>query len=166
MIKKYSIILGLILSGIFLGTMIGGSQINKLLLSEIPAKKTMKDKLIRKIKIGDNELNVEVVKGSVSLKKGLSDRDEIGSDGMLFILDSEQKIAFWMKDMRFALDMIWIKDGKVIEISRDVPIPEAREDKMLTLYSPKDSVDQVLEVNAGESEKLGITVGDEVTIVE
>ncbi|MDH5533157.1 MAG: DUF192 domain-containing protein [Candidatus Pacebacteria bacterium] len=166
MIKKYSVIFIFILGGIFLGTMVGGSQINKLLSTELPSKDVMKDKLIGKIRVGDKELNVEIVKDQASLKKGLSARDEIGSDGMLFILDGEQKIAFWMKDMRFSLDMIWIKDGKVIEISRDVPIPEGEDNKMLTLYSPKDAVDQVLEVNSGDSDKFNITVGDEVTLVE
>lgn len=166
MIKKYSFIFVLILGGIFLGTLISGSQINKLLSSELPAKDVMKDNSIQKIKVGDKELKVEIVKDLISLKRGLSDRDEIGSEGMLFILENEQKIAFWMKDMRFSLDMIWIKDGKVIEISRDIPIPEGGKDQMLTLYSPKDSVEQVLEVKAGDSKRLGISVGDEVTLVE
>ena len=86
------------------------------------------------MKVGDKQLKVEIVKDLISLKKGLSDRDEIGSDGMLFILENEQKIDFWMKDMRFSLDMIWIKDGKVIEISRDIPITEGGKALSLPNY--------------------------------
>ena len=61
---------------------------------------------------------------------GLSGRPNIGSDGLLFILPAG-KHRFWMKDMQFNLDMVWIDQNQVVGISKmpkplsaDTPDPE------------------------------------------
>ncbi|NCN87678.1 MAG: DUF192 domain-containing protein [Candidatus Pacebacteria bacterium] len=123
------------------------------------------DNSLSKIKIGDLILNVEVVRDTFLQSKGLSGREEIGSDGMLFVFPSERIPTFWMKEMSFDLDMIWIKDGRVFEITRDVPKP-ANYDDQLELYSPSQPIDQILEVYAGDSLRLGIEVGDEFTQIK
>jgi uncharacterized protein len=81
---------------------------------------------------------------------------------MLFIMPGEQVAAFWMKEMKFDLDMIWIKDGQVVEITENVPKPKNEIDRLI-LYSPHQVIDQVLEVFAGDSRRLGIQVGDVIT---
>jgi uncharacterized membrane protein (UPF0127 family) len=70
-----------------------------------------------------------------------------------------------MKDMKFDIDIIWIRDGKVVEITEDIPTPDDESSKLI-LYSPSQPVDRVLEVNSGDSLRLGIKVGDEVTQLE
>ena len=145
----------------------GNNQITKTFSNHYSSNKVV-NKNLSKIIVGDKELAVEVVREEIDLKNGLSNRDQIGSEGMLFILPFRRKVSFWMKDMRFPLDMIWIKDGKVVEITKDVspPTREYNDDSSLILYSPQEDVDQVLEVMAGNSDQWGISVGDTIVSIE
>jgi uncharacterized membrane protein (UPF0127 family) len=84
---------------------------------------------------------------------------------MLFDFGSETEAMprFWMKDMRFDLDIVWIKDNKIIGIAKNIPKPAAgTADEKLPTYSPPSPIDQVLEVNAGWTDKYKIKTGDEV----
>ena len=70
-----------------------------------------------------------------------------------------------MKERLFPLDFIWIKDGEIVQIDENIPAPApGTPDNELNFISPKESVNYVLEVNAGFVEKNGIEVGDEVVI--
>jgi uncharacterized protein len=118
---------------------------------------------------GDNQnnfyqtLKVEVVNTPQSTILGLSGREKIGQDGMLFIFSEKAFRSFWMKDMKFDLDIIWIADRKVVEISRKVPKPELNiPDFRLPVYSPEMNVDMVLEIDSGKADVIGIEVGDEI----
>jgi uncharacterized membrane protein (UPF0127 family) len=68
-----------------------------------------------------------------------------------------------MKDMKFPLDMIWIYQDTIIDISQNVPVPTAGQN-ILTLpqFQPKSPVDKVLEIDAGLSAKYGFKIGDKV----
>lgn len=162
--KKIFIIGLIIVLGIIFGSLVNRSQSSHD-MSNLISQSSLENNNYSKLKVGGLVLNVEVVSDQLLLSKGLSGRAEIGSDGMLFILPSEQRTAFWMKDMMFDIDIIWIKDGKVAEITENIPIPDDQNSK-LVLYSPSQPVDQVLEVNAGDSLRFGIEVGDEVTQFE
>lgn len=83
---------------------------------------------------------------------------------MLFIFEEEQRLRFWMKDMRFPLDMIWIDaECRLVSISRDVPTPPpSSDDSNLPRYGPGIDVRFVLEINAGEAAGLGLNIGDGV----
>ena len=61
-----------------------------------------------KIMLGERELEVEIVDESGEIAKGLGYRDEIGSEGMLFVMPRRASYTFWMKGMRMGLDMVWI----------------------------------------------------------
>ena len=83
---------------------------------------------------------------------------------MLFIFESEVRLVFWMKDMHFPLDMVWI-DGQctVIDITRNAPPPEPGQTLSdLPRYSPSKPARHVLEINAGEADAIGIKPGDMV----
>jgi hypothetical protein len=162
--KKIFIIGLVIVVGIILGSWINKGQYSSD-MSNLTGQPSSEDNNFSKLKVGELVLNIEVVSDQLSLSKGLSGREEIGSDGMLFILPSEQRTAFWMKDMKFDIDIIWIRDGKVVEITEDIPTPDDESSKLI-LYSPSQPVDRVLEVNSGDSLRLGIKVGDEVTQLE
>ena len=95
-------------------------------------------------------------------ERGLSGRDPLPENhGMLFVFEHKEQFAFWMKEMKFSLDMIWIDDNKIVDISKNVPIPTAGQ--RLPIYSPKQVVNRVFEVNAGTADRLGLKEGDSVT---
>lgn len=112
--------------------------------------------------LGNGKLTIkaEVKKSQKELARGLSERSALARGyGMLFDLGaSTEGVSFWMKDMRFDLDMIWINDGKIVGISRNVPFPHANEQPVV-IDSP-GVVNFVLELIPGQTDKLQI--GDRV----
>ncbi len=119
------------------------------------------------LEIDHHQLQVEVVATPEKMALGLSGRDQIGSDGMLFIFAEKRPLSFWMKEMRFPLDMVWIADNQVIEITRNVPIPEPGTPlSQLPRYSPQKPADMVLEIPAGKAKELGIDSGSTVFLVK
>ena len=110
------------------------------------------------------KVRVEVVRSQQSHQVGLSQRAEIGSDGMLFLFPQHGKHQFWMKDMKFDLDMIWILDGEVKAITTNVRHPSVGSNSPahLQLYEPPQPVNQVLEVPAGVAEKWQLRAGDKI----
>ena len=87
---------------------------------------------------------------------GLSDRESLSVDtGMLFIFPTATIQGFWMKDMHFPLDIIWIdKNKKVIGIAANAT-PESYPE----VFMSPDLIQYVLEINAGKSTDFGITTG-------
>src|SRR3989344_624382 len=66
----------------------------------------------KQIKIGEALLNIEIADTQGKRAKGFGSRDQLASDsGMLFVFDTPGQYQFWMKGMKFPLDMIFIKDG-------------------------------------------------------
>jgi phosphatidylglycerol:prolipoprotein diacylglycerol transferase len=103
------------------------------------------------------ELQVEVVNTPASMTQGLSDRNEIGSDGMLFIFPNPGPLRFWMRRMHFDLDMVWIRKGKIIGITSNVSAPQPlTPESLLPSYASPSDADMVLELPAGTAEKLGL----------
>lgn len=109
-----------------------------------------------KIEIGDKEYNVEVARTEEEKIKGLQEKESLGeNEGMLFIYDEPQELAFWMKDTAIPLDVVFIdEDGEVISVQQGQPYDE-------TLLE-EDGVMYVLEVN----QNSGIQPGDELDIEE
>ena len=105
-----------------------------------------------KIEIGDKEYNVEVARTEEEKIKGLQEKESLGeNEGMLFIYDEPQELAFWMKDTAIPLDIVFIdEDGEVISVQQGQPYDE-------TLLE-EDGVMYVLEVN----QNSGIQPGDEL----
>lgn len=113
------------------------------------------------ILINDHTFRVEVADTDEKRTRGLSGRSEIGADGMLFIFDSPGQYGFWMKEMLFDLDFIWIRDGQVVDIHEQIP-HSVSSDSTLPVYQPKQVVTQMLEVPAGTVEEFNIQIGDTV----
>lgn len=115
------------------------------------------------VSVGNKPLTIEVVNTLASITLGLSGRESIGSDGMLFVLPQQTIPTFWMKEMKFALDMVWIQDGKVVEVTANVHAPDHSIPlNELPLYSPKQPVEMVLEVPAGKASEWGLVPGAEI----
>ena len=107
-------------------------------------------------------LNIEVANSADKRKKGLSGRESLAtSSGMLFVFDKPGFYSLWMKGMKFPLDFIWIKNKTIIDLNKNVP-PQAANlaDTELPIYTPKDTIDSVLEVNSGFIDANNIKIGD------
>jgi uncharacterized membrane protein (UPF0127 family) len=159
----------LITALVLIGALILGGGIGlTLLLIEPPLRDftTMADGSRTNISLGICRMTVEVVNTDASRVKGLSGRDEIGSDGMLFAFDEKAKHAFWMPDMRFDLDIIFIDGDRVVDIKADVPYPdEGVESADLPKYTPSESANLVLELDAGRAVECGINIGEDIGFV-
>lgn len=92
---------------------------------------------------------------------GLGLRRTIGAnDGMAFIFPRPRKSAFWNLGMRFPIDIIWIKDGVIIDIQQNIP----KMTKGLKIFYPARPVDMALEVPAGMAHKIGAVIYESVHI--
>jgi len=112
--------------------------------------------------VGDVKVKVEVARELAELAKGLGGREKLDENhGMLFVFETPGEPAFWMKDMKFPIDIIWIMGDEVVDIAPNLPVVAA---EFLSTYTPKDPANYVLEVNAGFVEEHGIKVGDTVDI--
>ena len=117
------------------------------------------------VTVGGVSFPVETALTEEKRAQGLSNRDALAPGaGMLFVYSEERKRTFWMKDMRFPLDMIWIaSDCTVAAVTENVPLPQPeQEDRDLPRFSSEVPVVHVLEINAGDSQENGITTGDSV----
>lgn len=108
-----------------------------------------------KVIVRGHTIHVEVAVTESEKEKGLGNRDRLAADaGMLFVYQNRDRYGFWMKDMRFPLDFIWIDDNTIVDLSPNIPVPYT--------LAPKVPVNKVLEVNAGTIATLGLTIGDTV----
>jgi hypothetical protein len=117
------------------------------------------------VQIGDVIFNVDVASSPFSRTIGLAGRSSLAEDkGMLFLFERRLVTPFWMKGMRFPLDIIWIDGDEIVDINENVPIEEDIIEAELKQYLSSELMDKVLEVNAGLVEKFGIKIGDKVII--
>jgi uncharacterized membrane protein (UPF0127 family) len=95
--------------------------------------------------------------------KGLGLRDSLPADeAMLFVFDAPDLLGFWMKDMRFSIDMLWLDiDGTVVSMEKSVS--PATYPKV---FFPTRPALYVVETNAGVLESLGVKIGDKVSIAQ
>lgn len=117
------------------------------------------------VRIGTAEFAVELAITPEERAQGLSDRPDLPpGTGMLFIYRQQNRYSFWMRNMHFPLDILWINaDCIVADASLNVPPPEpGQTTAQLPRYSPAVPVQYVLEINAGEAVDKGITPGASV----
>jgi hypothetical protein len=113
-------------------------------------------------KIAETKIDLEVAKTPEQQAIGLMFRESLSGDrGMLFPFESERLARFWMKNVSIDLDMIFLRQGKVVHIAHKVP--PCRRDPC-PVYGPDTFVDTVLELAGGRAEQLGLKVGDRVQI--
>ena len=125
-------------------------------------QQTERTTLAPHVKINGQIIKVLIADEPAELTQGLSDRPYLEADqGMLFVFPDSQVRSFWMKNMHFPLDIIWIDDNNIINISQNLP-PEGEQPQ--NHYSSVLPVNYVLEVIAGFAAENEIVVGDEVMI--
>ena len=117
---------------------------------------------VSRIYVNDNFIDVDVVSTPQERAKGLMDREYLERNkGMLFIFPREGVYYFWMKNMNFPIDMIWInKDLRVVYFEENVP-------PCLELVCPKYGSEQkaqyVLETPAGWAKRNSIINGTKLS---
>jgi len=109
-------------------------------------------------------VSTEIVRGPVEMARGLGGRELLQWDhGMLFPYERPDFLSFWMKDMRFSIDIVWIREGRIVDIAHRVPwSPEGPGPTL----RPRELADTVLEVSAGYAEAHGWRHGDRVEVSE
>jgi uncharacterized membrane protein (UPF0127 family) len=106
--------------------------------------------------VNGKRVNVELARTPMEQQKGLSFRPSLGTDeGMLFLFAHAQPQMFWMYGMRFPIDIIFLKNGRVVNVAAHVPANRA----VPAVAFSSGAADMVLEVNAGQAEVLGIATG-------
>jgi len=119
--------------------------------------------IIATVRIGETLFSAEVVKDTDAINKGLSGRDSLEPDkAMLFMFPKPKKYRFWMRGMRFPIDIIWICDDTIIGITAHAA-PEPGASNPRFYYAPRKA-NYVLEVAAGLAAEKNISVGDHVTL--
>lgn len=112
------------------------------------------------MRIGDLSLNVQLAVTAQEREQGLSGRDSIGADGLLFIFPESGYHGIWMKNMRFPIDIMWIGSNlKVVHIEENVS-----PDTYPKIFRPPVPALYVLETEARYVDTFGIAVGQEVVL--
>lgn len=106
-------------------------------------------------------INVEIADTMEERTMGLMFRENMGeNEGMLFVFESQEAQGFWMKNMKFALDIIWISaDKRIIDIAENIQ-PCGSQD--CESYTSKEKIKYAIEVNAGFVKKNNIKKWQEV----
>ena len=137
------------------------------LIFEITPKEELENEAINNQEINQVVINNKIIKIEIAddpeeWRRGLSYRENLCDNcGMLFVYPDKKVRSFWMKDMNFPIDIIWIDDNEIVKIDKDLK-PEGKFPK--NHYSSDNPVDYVLEVNANYTEKNNINVNDRVEI--
>lgn len=106
-------------------------------------------------------LTVEVVVSNGAIERGLSGRSAVSADGLLFVMPERSIPRFWMKAMLFDLDIVWIDDSTIVDITTNVPAPDPKTPLSdLPVYSPTQPVTRVLEIPSGQVQQYNLQVGD------
>jgi len=103
------------------------------------------------------EIVVEIADTHEERLQGLSGRAELADQtGLLFLHDSSEVQRYWMKEMHFPIDLIWVQEGVVIGFVEGAQ----PENPPVTIYASPAPVDSVLEVSAGFIVENNVNVGD------
>ena len=116
-----------------------------------------------KLVMGGKTYMVDVSDSSYTQSKGYSGREPITrNEGMIFVFDTIDKHGFWMKDMKFSIDIIWMDDSYTINHIEKSVSPETYP----KVFIPNEPGKYVLEVAAGEVDRLGVKIGDKVDFLD
>ncbi len=118
------------------------------------------------IMVNHTQLTVDLPVSIAQVEKGLSGRKSLQENqGMLFIFPKEDSQSFWMPDMNFPIDIIWInKNCEIVHIEKN--LQPCVDKKTCPLITPDKMAQFVLETVAGFSEKYQVKVGEKLNFCE
>lgn len=114
----------------------------------------------KQVVLGNTPYTLEVADTDLLREKGLSYRPSLDRQtGMLFVFTVPGVVRFWMKDMNFPIDIIWLDtDKKVVHVEHSL-LPSTYP----MSFGPEIPTQYVIEIPAGDAVKAGLTVGDTVS---
>lgn len=116
-----------------------------------------------KASINNNSFQLIVVKTPKEMEIGLSETSNLPKNkGMLFLFESPDLHPFWMKNMKIPIDIIYVRNNKIVTIFSKVQ-PPLDSNENLIIYRPLEQSDKVLEINAGLAEEYNFNKGDKVS---
>lgn len=115
----------------------------------------------KKIIIGNVAVKAEIAESLAEKQKGLSGRNFMReNNGMLFIFSQPDIYHFWMKDMKFPIDIIWLDENlRIINIEKNIT-PDTFPKKFI----PQLPAKYALEVNGGWSDKNKVKEGVNIKV--
>ena len=114
------------------------------------------------VELGGQRYVVEIADDDAERARGLMFRDAMADDrGMLFIHDSQQPLAYWMKNTRIPLDILYFDDARRL-VSQRRGVPPCSLGDRCPNYPSGAPARYVLELNAGQAERLGLEDGAEL----
>jgi hypothetical protein len=115
------------------------------------------------VKIDGVSINIEIADTPEKRTQGLSGRSWLAKNqGMFFVYDKPDFYSFWMKDMKFPIDIIWINENKkIIDISKNIS-----PDSFPQTFKSQKQAQYVLEVNAGFSAQNNIRINKIIEIIK
>jgi len=111
------------------------------------------------VELGGQRYKVEIADDDAERARGLMFRDELAAGtGMIFLHEREEPQAYWMKNTRIPLDILYFDNTrKLVAQQRDVPPCSAGN--ACPPYPSNAPARYVLELNAGEAARLKLQNG-------
>jgi uncharacterized membrane protein (UPF0127 family) len=124
------------------------------------SQRNINDSTKKYIRIGDAVFLVDVMDTESERQRGLSKKTELCPNcGMLFVFDKVDIYQFWMKDMYFDIDVVWIRDNEVVEVRKSISHAFGEQE----IFAPHAPVDHVMELPAGTIDAARIVIGQRVS---
>jgi uncharacterized protein len=130
-------------------------------VSFFPIKHFIKEKFLinsdnpnKEVVIKGKKYKLEEVNTPETMARGLGGRKSLCDQcGMLFVFPETGKHSFWMKDMKFSLDILWIYGNDIVFIEKNIPADS------LEIINPDVISDKVVELAGGTVDEQGIIPG-------
>jgi uncharacterized membrane protein (UPF0127 family) len=117
------------------------------------------------VKLGDQEVKLEVAASKEEIENGLMFRTSMPeTQGMVFLFHPHRQVAFWMYHTLIPLDMLFIRNGKIVAICKQVPPCKSEVPTDCPTYPVTGMLDvsEVVEVNGGFCDRHGVKEGDAI----
>jgi uncharacterized protein len=158
-----SILMSIVLAGCMAGTPTPGESAppKQTPRAAQPALPGQALPITAEVTIGQRTIGLEVAATPMEQQIGLMSRTSLANDrGMLFPFKPARGVNFWMKNTLIPLDIIYLYQGVVEEIHSASPCKA----EPCPTYPSQTSIDQVIELAAGQAEALGLKVGDRLLV--
>ncbi len=111
---------------------------------------------VTELRVRDRTFKLQIADSPEKQQLGLGKRESLRpDDGMVFIYTDEAQRCFWMKDMRFAIDIIWLdKQKEIVHIG-----PDIRPETYPKTFCPDKSAQYVVELSSGMAARTGLRAG-------
>ena len=112
----------------------------------------------KRLFLNDHKFDVTTADTAKERENGLSGWERLGEgQGMLFVYTDASQYCMWMKDMHFAIDIIWLDSNKKVISTKENATPDTYPEP----FCPSGDARYVLEVSSGTVSRLGIKSGDQ-----